>query len=104
MDWLSKEGKIFAYEYNRIKSETRKGFHKFYLSRSYLVFLKIFLLFVKGGKIFAYEYNWIKSRHEFSDESRRGFKFQILFVHISVSFVFRFLLKERKIFAHEYNI
>jgi len=109
LDWLSKEGKILAYEYNRIKSETRKGIHiEIYLSRSYLVFLKIFLLFVKGGKIFAYEYNWIKSRHEFSDKSRRGFKFQISFFHISVSFfilsIFCFLLKKRKIFAHEYNM
>ena len=86
----------------------RDSILKFYLSRSYLVFLKIFLLFVKGGKIFAYEFNWIKNRHEFSGEKRRGFKFQNLFFHISVSFfilsIFCFLLKERKIFAHEYNI
>ena len=58
----------------------RDSILKFYLSRSYLVFLKIFLLFVKGGKIFAYEYNWIKSRHEFSGESRRVFKFQMHFL------------------------
>ena len=85
----------------------RDSILKFYLSRSYLVFLKIFLLFVKGGKIFAYEFNWIKNRHEFSGESRRGFKFQNLFFHISVSFfilsIFCFLLKKRKIFAHECN-
>ena len=68
----------------------RDSILKFYLSRSYLVFLKIFLLFVKGGKIFAYEYNWIKSRHEFSGEGRRGFKFLIFFSTFPFFFHFQF--------------